>query len=200
MGCLVSLLLFFSFPFLFFFYFLILMTSISTLHSKIRRCRECRLWKSRKKAVPGEGPSPARIMFIGQAPGKTEDATGRPFVGRAGKFLDELLDLAGLDRSKCFITSVVKCFPPRNRIPKTDEIASCNPYLEEQIRIVKPKLVVLLGNVAIKTVLGTGNRKPIRKAGITYVSTFHPAAGMRFPKIRKQMERDFRKLRKRLKP
>jgi DNA polymerase len=167
--------------------------ALERLSSRIRRCKKCRLWKGRSRAVPGEGPTSARIMIIGQAPGRNEDETGRPFIGRAGKFLDKLLEQAGIRRSDVFITSVVKCFPPKNRIPKKDEIKACNSYLREQIRLVKPKVIVLLGNVAIRAVLGNlKHGKPVRIDDITYLPTYHPAAGMRFPKIRKAMERDFR--------
>jgi len=197
------------------------MKTICVLHSKIRRCRKCRLCTGRKHAVPGEGPCPAQIMLIGQAPGRSEDKTGRPFIGRAGKFLDEMLTEAAIKRSECFITSAVKCFPPSNRAPKTDEINSCKPYLYEQLKLVRPKGVVLLGNIAQKAVLGTdrtsqrsvvhgtntsfhrklgtGNRKPITLSGITYFPTFHPAAGMRFPKIARNIVKDMHKLKMLLK-
>ncbi len=173
------------------------MAALDRLHNRIRRCRRCRLWKGRRKAVPGEGPCPAKMMFIGQAPGRNEDLTGRPFVGMAGRFLDSLLKNAKIDRKKVFITSAVKCFPPANRPPKKDEIRACRYYLVEQIMLVKPKLVVLLGKTACNTVLGgvdlgKDHGKRIEKDGIIYIPTYHPAAGMCFPRIRKMMEGDFR--------
>ena len=159
---------------------------LKTLAKRIENCRLCRLWKNRKKAVPGEGPENAKIMLIGQAPGKQEDATGRPFVGRAGKFLNALLDEIGLDRRKCFITSVVKCFPPKNRPPRADEAKICiENYLAKQIELVNPKLVVLLGRIAQRYVPES------LLSGRIVLRTAHPAAGMRFPKIRKKMKRDF---------
>lgn len=174
------------------------MSELENLHARIRKCRKCRLWKTRKNAVPGEGNPNAEIMLVGQAPGRTEDATGRPFVGRAGKLLTELLAESGLKRNKVFITSVIKCFPPRNRIPKKDEIRACNPYIRKQIELIKPKTIVLLGNVAIKTVLGDAGKldkihgKKIVRKGITYIPTYHPAAGIRFPEIRRKIRMDFK--------
>jgi len=176
------------------------MPELERLAAQIRRCKGCRLWKSRRHAVPGEGNPHARIMLIGQAPGKTEDATGRPFVGRAGKLLTALLENNGIKRENVFITSVIKCFPPKNRPPKRDEIAACRPYLMQQITLIKPKVIVLLGIVAAKAVLGNEERlekihgKKIIKNGITYIPTYHPAAAIRFPKIRKKLEMDFKNL------
>jgi len=166
---------------------------IDRIAARVRRCTLCRLSKGRKHAVPGEGPCPAKIMLIGQAPGRNEDKTGRPFIGMAGKFLDGLLERNHIERRRVFITSVVKCFPPSNRVPKEDEVTACNSYLESQMRLVNPKLVVLLGNVAIKTVLGEdcAKGKPVRRDDILFLPTYHPAAGMRFPAIRRRMESDF---------
>lgn len=174
--------------------------SLARIAFEIKKCRKCGLWKTRIEAVPGEGPKNARLMLIGQAPGKNEDKLGRPFTGRAGKFLEKALGEAGLKRDKVFITSVLKCHPLKNRLPKADEVKSCLPYLERQIRMVKPRKVCLMGNVAIKALLGKGkvgkvHGKKILKESITYIPTYHPAAAMRFPKIRGKMVRDFRKLR-----
>ncbi|MEM2909211.1 MAG: uracil-DNA glycosylase [Candidatus Bilamarchaeaceae archaeon] len=178
--------------------------SLTKISRQIVKCRKCRLWKTRKRAVPGEGSPHARIMLVGQAPGKTEDATGRPFVGRAGKLLTELLESAGIRRKDVFITSVIKCFPPGNRAPKKDEIAACKPHLEKQIALIKPKIIVLLGNIAIKTVLGDVGKldkihgKPIRKESVICIPNYHPAAAMRFPKIKRKMMVDFKILSSRL--
>ncbi len=169
------------------------MPELEKVHSQIRKCKKCRLWKTRRHAVPGEGNARAKIMFIGQAPGRTEDATGRPFIGRAGKLLTELLAKNGLKREDVFITSVIKCFPLRNRIPKRDEITACNPYIRKQIALIKPKTIVLLGNVAIKTVLGDAGKlgkihgKKIVRKGVVYVPAYHPAAAIRFPKLKKKL-------------
>ena len=121
-------------------------------------------------------------MLVGQNPGAEEDETGRPFVGRAGKFLNTVLAKYGIAREEVFITNIVKHVTPRNRKPLPDEVEACVPYLEEQFRLVKPKVVVLMGVVAWQAP---------REKGIVYVETYHPSAAMRFPKIRKRFEEDF---------
>lgn len=173
--------------------------NLEEVRKQIVRCRKCRLWKTRKNAVPGEGNPHAKIMFIGQAPGRTEDATGKPFVGRAGKLLTEILAENGLERKDVFITSVLRCFPPRNRMPRKDEIDACKPYLLQYLKLIKPKTVFLLGNVAIKTVLGDIGKldkihgKKIVRGGVAYIPTYHPAAGIRFPGIKRKLKMDFKK-------
>ena len=162
---------------------------LEKLAKQIRKCRKCKLWKTRNNAVPGEGPSNAKIFFIGQAPGKQEDLQGKPFVGRAAKFLNMLLEKNNIKRSDVFITSVLKCFPPKNRLPKKDEIKACLPYLIKQLEIINPRVVVLLGNVAIKTLK---NHEILK--GKKVICTYHPAAGMRFPKIKKKMFDDFKRI------
>lgn len=175
------------------------MQELEKIHEQIRNCRKCRLWKTRKHTVPGEGNPDAGIMFIGQAPGRREDETGRPFIGRAGQLLNKLLEKNGVGRKDVFITSVIKCFPPRNRIPKNDELESCSPYIEKQISLVNPEKIFLLGNIAIKTILGNPGRlekihgKKIVKSSVEYIPTYHPAAAMRFPEIKKKLEMDFKK-------
>ena len=161
------------------------------ISAEIRKCKKCRLYKHARKAVPGEGPANAKVFFVGQAPGVAEDRTGRPFVGRSGKFLDKLLRSAGLKRQQVFITSVIKHFPPRNRTPKKDEIKACKPYILQQLKLVNPKIVVLMGKVAQNTL----RNEPVLK-GKKVIKTAHPAAGRRFPKIGKKMEKDFAKLKK----
>jgi uracil-DNA glycosylase family 4 len=155
----------------------------------VRNCRKCRLWRDAKNAVPGEGPSNARIMLVGQNPGAEEDKTGRPFVGRSGKFLNAVLNKNGLDRGALFITSVVKHKSPGNRTPKPDEIGACLPYLDCQISSIKPEIIVLMGTVA---------RQVSRVEGVMYVETYHPSAAMRFTKMRRKFEEDFRTLKQRL--
>jgi DNA polymerase len=179
-------------------------TDLEKLHEEIRACHKCDLWKGRTKVVPGEGPENAKIMFVGLAPGATENKTGRPFVGRAGKLLNELLAIAGLKRKEVFITSVLKSMLPRNRLPKADEISACLPYLKKQIEIINPRIIVLLGDVAMRAILGKEvgkitdiHGKAIRCNGKIYFPTYHPAAGLRSAKIkRKQLEADFKKLKK----
>lgn len=155
----------------------------------MRNCRKCRLWRDAKNAVPGEGPPNAKIMLVGQNPGAEEDRTGRPFVGRSGKFLNAVLNKNGLDRGKLFITSVVKHKSPGNRKPKPDEIKACKPYLDCQIRLIKPEIIVLMGAVAWQV---------SRVEGVVYVETYHPSAAMRFTKIRIKFEEDFSALKQRL--
>jgi DNA polymerase len=174
---------------------------LKKLHQKIKNCRKCPLWKLRKNAVPGEGPVNAKIMAIGMAPGVEEDKLGRPFIGRAGKFLNELFKIAGIEREKVFITSPLKCLPqpPINRKPKKEEIEACLPYLKKQIEIINPKYFILLGEVAFSVFfpgkkLSDYRGKWIKKNGKFYFPTYHPAAGLRFPKIRKILEKDFKKL------
>lgn len=174
---------------------------LGKLAEEIRVCRKCRLHKNRTNAVPGEGPVTAEIMICGQAPGRREDKEGRPFVGAAGTFLTDLLESIELDRTTLFITSILKCFPPKNRPPRSDELETCRPYLDKQIRIIQPKMIVALGNYALRTLLD--DKSPISEAhgipqqrGDTIIfSTFHPAAAMRFPKIRAFIKEDFTKLR-----
>ncbi len=122
---------------------------------EVRQCRKCSLESSRTNAVPGEGNPNARIMFIGEAPGADEDAQGRPFVGRAGKLLDKIIIACGLKRNDVFIGNILKCRPPENRDPTADEIISCLPYLQRQIEIINPEIIVALGAHAARTLLNT---------------------------------------------
>ncbi|MFO8082849.1 MAG: uracil-DNA glycosylase [Desulfobacterales bacterium] len=157
--------------------------SLESLNNEIRNCKKCKLWKNAQNAVPGEGDTGAKVMLVGQNPGKKEDETGRPFVGRAGKYLDKILKKYCMERKILFITSVVKHASPDNRKPKADEIDACLPYLEEQIRLIRPKVIVLMGKVAWKIP---------RQENIEYIETYHPAAAMRFPKIKKKFKDDFK--------
>ncbi len=141
---------------------------------------------SGKTVVPPEGPVPARVMLIGQNPGAEEEKTGRPFIGRSGKYLNQVLQQSNIHRENLFITSVVKCRTEGNRKPTRTEIKNCLPLLLEQIKQVKPEIIVLMGEVA---------RQAPRLPEIRYLETYHPAAAMRFPKIRAKFEADFKKLR-----
>jgi DNA polymerase len=118
------------------------------LNQEIKNCKKCSLWKTRKNVVPGEGPVNTKIIILGQAPGSKENKIGKPFIGRAGQFLNQLLKIAKIDRKKVFITSPIKCFPPKNRKPKKEEIEACLPYLRKQIEIINPQKFILLGEVA----------------------------------------------------
>jgi uracil-DNA glycosylase len=174
--------------------------TIEKLAKQIRVCRKCGLWKAAKNAVPGEGGIGSRLIFIGEAPGRNEDLTGRPFIGRAGKLLAQLLEGAGIKRENVFITSVVKHRPPKNRKPKSKEISACKIWLRRQIEILKPKLIVLLGRVASDTIAGKDfwvkRGKFCRKEKQNYFIVYHPAAGLRFPRFKKILGKDFKKLTK----
>jgi len=156
--------------------------TLMELNERIRKCRKCRLWKGAKTAVPGEGSPKAKVMLVGQNPGAEEDKTGKPFVGRAGKFLNKVIAESGFNREELFITNLVKHRSPDNRMPLPDEIEACIPYLEEQIEVIKPKLIVLMGTVAWQAP---------RVKDVEYVKTIHPSAAMRFTKMRRRFEEDF---------
>ena len=174
---------------------------LDRLNRQIASCRECQLGQMRSNAVPGEGPADATIMFIGEAPGFHEDRQGRPFVGAAGKFLDQLLASIGLDRSDVFIANVIKCRPPQNRNPTTDEIHSCQPFLERQIQVIRPKVLVGLGLFACQWLLKTA--EPMGRLrgrlgeyeGITVMSTYHPAYLLRSPSAKKHVWKDMKVVR-----
>ena len=155
------------------------------LEKSIINCKKCKLCNNRKNIVFGVGNKNADIMFIGEGPGADEDKQGIPFVGRAGKLMDKAFEGLGIDRSSVYIANIVKCRPPANRNPEEDEAFSCLNYLRNQVMLVKPKIIVLLGSVALKNILGkeygiTASRgKWIEKKGIKYMPTWHPAALLR---------------------
>jgi DNA polymerase len=128
---------------------------LEKIADEVRQCRKCDLGSLRTNAVPGEGNPKARILFVGEGPGADEDAQGRPFVGRAGKLLDKIIAACGLKRSDVFIANIVKCRPPENREPRADEIINCFPYLQRQIEIINPEIIVALGAPAARTLLNT---------------------------------------------
>ncbi len=168
---------------------------LEALAEEIRRCKLCPLSQTRRNAVPGEGPSSARCMFIGESPGAEEDMTGRPFVGRSGRLLDSVLASAGLRRESLFITGSVKCHPPRNREPRARELSACKPYLQRQIDIIRPYIIVLLGRVAVKGFMGDVALEQVRgrvfsRPGGLILPTYHPAAAMRFPARREPFIED----------
>ncbi len=157
--------------------------SLEKISAEVTGCPLCKLVRTRKNAVPGEGQLSAKIMFVGEAPGKCEDEKGRPFVGAAGRILDEMLAKAGIPRSQVFITNVVKCRPPNNRVPESDEVAACMPYLNRQIALIRPRIICILGRTAYSSILGggsiTANRgKVIERGGQKYFLTIHPAAAI----------------------
>ena len=175
------------------------MPDLDELAQLISRCPDCRLCETRTQAVPGEGPADARVMFIGEGPGFNEDRTGRPFVGAAGKFLDQLLAAANLQRANVFISNIVKCRPPNNRDPMPDEIEACRKWLDEQIALIKPEVIVTLGRHSMnKFIPGASISRihgvPREVNGIVVVPMFHPAAALHQERYRSLIEADFKKL------
>lgn len=179
------------------------MTTASPTFLELRdtamQCTACRLAETRTNVVFGVGDPDARLMLVGEAPGKNEDLQGEPFVGAAGQLLDELLGDIGIQRGEVYIGNVLKCRPPGNRDPKEDEIDSCKGYLREQIRMIRPDVVVTLGNFATKlltpTQIGITRMRGRRIdwwLGATLIPTFHPAAALRGrPQVKEQMQQDF---------
>ena len=172
---------------------------LAQVNRALRSCKKCRLSRTRTNVVPGEGDSKATIMFIGQCPGFHEDQQGRPFVGRAGKLLDELLESIGLKREKIFITNIVKDRPPENRDPMVDEVRSCSPYLERQIKIINPKLIITLGRFASEFFISDGKISqihgvPHRVKGLLIFPLYHPAAALRSTGVANELRRDFKKI------
>lgn len=159
-------------------------------------CTKCILHYSRKNAVPGEGPANAAIMFIGEGPGFHENEQGRPFVGAAGRFLDELLAGIGMKRSDVFITNVVKCRPPANRDPLPEELEACSDYLERQIQAINPKVIVTLGRYSMARFLPNArisevHGQAVRVHGRLIVPMYHPAAALHQGSLKPTVERDF---------
>ena len=170
--------------------------TLEEIADDVSMCTGCSLYRCRINTVPGEGSSMPDLMFIGEAPGATEDQEGRPFIGKAGLILTEMVSSLGLERGQVFITNVIKCRPPNNRLPRPDEIEACLPYLERQIKILRPKIVVLMGNVAMFSILGMrgmGSRhgKTYERNGIKFFVTCHPAASFRSGGWRRAMIEDF---------
>jgi len=155
------------------------------LEKSIENCQKCKLCKTRQNIVFGVGNKQARIMFIGEGPGADEDRQGEPFVGRAGKLMNMAFEMVGIKREEVYIANIVKCRPPGNRNPEDDESHACMDYLRNQVILVKPEIIVLLGSVALKNILGkeygiTASRgKWVEKKGILYMPTWHPAALLR---------------------
>ncbi|HKC19682.1 MAG TPA: uracil-DNA glycosylase [Candidatus Dormibacteraeota bacterium] len=163
----------------------------------MRACKNCGLHATRIQAVPGVGPCPATIMIVGEAPGFNEDRQGEPFVGAAGKLLDTLLARIGLSRSDVYITNVLKCRPPMNRDPMPNEAEACSPYLKQQMDLVRPKVVLILGRHALERLMpGQGSISRIhgsliRRGDVAYVPLYHPAAALHNGSLVADLERDF---------
>lgn len=181
-----------------------MLVSWPTLTEEITRCQKCRLCAGRTYPVPGEGNPHAQLMFIGEGPGRDEDQTGRPFVGRAGQLLDKMIGAIGLSREEVFIANVVKCRPPQNRAPEADEVAACMPYLRAQVGLIRPQVIVLLGSSALGAILGPDHRITrergawIERKGVWFMPTFHPAALLRDESKKRPVWEDLKKVRDKL--
>ena len=159
--------------------------NIEELKNEVMKCQKCKLCKTRQNVVFGVGNLNAQIMFIGEGPGGDEDKIGEPFVGRAGKLMDKAFDIVEIKREEVYIANIVKCRPPYNRDPQRDEIYACMDYLRNQVILIKPKIIVLLGRIALQNILGMEYKisqcrgKWFEKRGIYYMPTWHPAALLR---------------------
>lgn len=181
---------------------------LEKIAEEVRKCCKCGLGSSRTNAVPGEGNPDARIMFVGEAPGADEDAQGRPFVGRAGQLLDKIIAACGLKRGDVFIGNILKCRPPDNRDPRPDEIINCLPYLQRQIEIIEPEVIVALGAHAARTLLDTTKSigqlrgqfheyySGIGRPPVKLMATYHPAYLLRnySPENRRRVWEDMKKV------
>jgi uracil-DNA glycosylase len=178
--------------------------SLEKIASEVIGCPLCKLSRSRRNAVPGDGQLSSKIMFIGEAPGKNEDEQGKPFVGAAGMILNQALEKAGIKRAEVFITNVVKCRPPNNRLPENDERSICRQYLDRQISLIAPKIICILGSTAYSSILGgksiIKNRgKIMERNGQKYFLTIHPAAAIYNKNLRSVLNNDLFLLSKEIK-
>ncbi len=183
-------------------------SQLKLLEEEAKKCCKCRLYKTRHNVVFGEGDPTTNLMFVGEAPGEQEDLQGRPFVGRAGQLLTKFLNLYNVSRDKVYITNVVKCRPPNNRDPAPDEIKACYPFLEKQIELIAPKVILCLGAFAARTVLNLPEKTPISRVRgkehrveiggreVVVIPTFHPAYLLRNrrgePEFQKDLENALR--------
>ena len=173
-------------------------SDLEGLAKSLRTCARCRLSEKRKTVVFGEGAADARIMFIGEGPGAEEDRTGRPFVGQAGKLLDRMIVAMGFQRDQTYIANVVKCRPPGNRDPKDEEIAACSEFLDRQIELIRPDVIIALGRFAANRLTGTD--KPLgalrgrwsQYKGVPLLATYHPAYLLRTPKDKRKVWQDLK--------
>jgi uracil-DNA glycosylase len=178
--------------------------SLEKIASEVIGCPLCKLSRSRINAVPGEGQLSSKIILIGEAPGKNEDEQGKPFVGAAGRVLNQALEKADIKRDEVFITNVVKCRPPGNRVPENDERSICSQYLYREISLIAPKIICILGSTAYSSILGgksiTKNRgKMVERNGLKYFLTIHPAAAIYNKELRSVLNNDLLKLSKEIK-
>jgi DNA polymerase len=169
---------------------------LSDVANQVRVCERCPLHRTRLNSVPGEGNPQSEILFVGEGPGFNEDKLGRPFVGNAGKFLDEMLNSINLDRTQVFITNIVKCRPPENRDPEDEEKAACLPYLEAQIKFINPKLIVCLGRHSMNYFLpgfkiSEVHGQPKHRGDLYILPLYHPAAALHNGGLRQTLMDDF---------
>jgi DNA polymerase len=175
------------------------MSELTELYDQIRKCTRCPLARGRTRAVPGEGPEKADVMFIGEAPGFHEDKSGRPFVGAAGRFLEDLLGDIGMRRGDVYIANVVKCRPPGNRAPTPTEIETCKPYLDRQIDLILPRIVITLGRFSMERYfpgakISSIHGKPKKIDGVLYYPVYHPAAALHQPSLRPTVVEDMARI------
>ena len=172
---------------------------LEQIKQNVIECTKCELHKTRTNSVPGKGNFKSDVIFVGEAPGRNEDKHGEPFIGAAGKRLNLALEMAGISRDDVYITNIVKCRPPNNRVPNTDERSTCQEYLKEEISIIKPKIICVLGNTAFNSILGGSEitkfrGKIIRKNNQLYFITIHPAATIYNQKLIDVLNEDITKL------
>jgi len=173
--------------------------TLETIAAEIHTCTRCKLHEGRTNAVPGTGPADADVFFLGEGPGAREDEQGEPFVGRSGRFLDELLESVGLNREKVFITNVVKCRPPGNRDPHVGEIQACTTYLDQQLNLIRPTLVATLGRFAMRHFLSDGpiseiHGQPRQLDDLVILPLYHPAAALYRGSLRGVVREDFQRI------
>ncbi len=172
---------------------------LEKIAAEIRVCTACLLYRGRTQAVPGEGLADRSITFIGEAPGFHEDQQGRPFVGAAGRFLEQLLESIGLSREQVYITNIIKCRPPANRDPLPEEIKACRPYLDQQLAVIQPRMVVTLGRFSMArffpgTRISQIHGQPRRIGDIICYPMYHPAAALHQPSLRRVVEEDMQRI------
>jgi len=172
---------------------------LEKIKQNVIKCTKCDLCKTRTNAVPGKGNFQSDVIFVGEAPGRNEDRNGEPFIGVAGKKLSIALDEAGISREDVYITNIVKCRPPNNRVPKTSERETCQEYLKQEISIIKPEIICILGNTAFNSILGGSEitkfrGKVVRKDNLLYFLTIHPAATIYNQKLIDVLKSDIAKL------
>lgn len=175
------------------------MSALSELYEEITHCQKCEMARYRTRTVPGEGAEDADIMFIGEAPGWYEDQQGRPFVGPAGKFLEELLDLINLKRQQVYIANIIKCRPPANRDPLPQEMLDCRVWLERQIELIRPRIIVTLGRYSMalffpQKSIGRIHGTAEKRGGIIYYAMYHPAAALHQQSLRETIKADMLKI------